>query len=56
MIVPSPDLERKIMNTEALINSGNAHLVDEYASLYPYDYLDLGTYNRLMAIKPWQEG
>ena len=53
MPAPSPELERKIRNTEALINSGNAHLVDEYARLYPSDYLDLGTYNRLMAIKPW---
>lgn len=46
-VPPSPQLERKLKNTENLINSGNSHLVDSYAFMYPDEYVNLETYYRI---------
>lgn len=47
MIPPSPELQRKFMNTDQLVRSGAANLVPGMVAAYPNDYVDMPTYEAI---------
>ncbi len=44
MAPPSPELMRKYRNTDEVVKSGRSNLIPELLSKYPFDYMDLATY------------
>lgn len=55
MVSPSPDLQRKINNTDNIVKAKKSHLVSNLSKKHPADYIDLDIHNKLSAIKPWIE-
>ena len=47
MIPPSPELQRKFMNTDRIVKSGMADLIPNLIAAYPNDYLDIATYEAM---------
>jgi len=55
LVSPSFELLDRIKNTEHLINTNQLQLLSEKVKLYPKEYIDITTYNKLNQIKPWIE-
>lgn len=47
MVPPSPELMRKFRNTDEIVRSGRSDLIPELLAKYPFDYLDLATYESM---------
>ncbi len=50
MVPPNPDLLRRYRNTDSLVSSGRAYLVQDMVNKYPQDYLDIATYESMKRI------
>jgi immune inhibitor A len=55
MVAPHPELQRKINNTDNIVNAGKSEFVPNLSTKYPGDYIDLDTHTVLMDVQPWVE-
>lgn len=55
MVSPSPELQRRMNNTENIVIAKKAHLVPGLFVKYPEDYLELTAHENLKIKKPWVE-
>ena len=55
MVAPHPELQRKINNTENIVNANKSEFIPNLSTKYPEDYIDLDTHVVLTDIKPWIE-
>ncbi len=53
MVLPHPELLRKIRNTKGIINYNKSHLVPSLATKYPNDYVSIDIYDKIQRTKPW---
>jgi len=54
MVSPSPELEKKMKNTERLLST-NARFLPQAAAQYPEQFLSPEIYEKLIQIQPWRE-
>ena len=55
MVAPHPDLQRRISNTDNIVQANKSEFVPNLSTKYPWDYIDLNTHSVLIDIKPWVE-
>mgnify|MGYP003393855839 CR=1 FL=1 len=55
MVSASPNLGRRLRNTNGIINVQKFGIIPELHSKFPEDYVDVNTHNILQRIKPWAE-
>lgn len=55
MVAPHPELQRKINNTDNIVNANKSEFVPNLSTKYPQDYIDLDTHVILTDIQPWVE-
>lgn len=53
MVSPSPELHRKLENTNNIILAEKSHLITELYDKYPNDYVSLDMHNHISYRKPW---
>lgn len=47
LVPPSPELQRKFTNTDAIVKSGRSYLIPDLVTKYPNDYIDIATYESM---------
>jgi immune inhibitor A len=55
MVAPHPELQRRISNTDNIVNANKSEFIPNLYTKYPGDYIDLNTHNVLTNIQPWNE-
>lgn len=55
MVAPYPDLQRRINNTDGIVDANKSEFVPGLYTKYPGDYIDLNTHNVLTTVEPWVE-
>ena len=53
MVAPHPELQRKISNTDNIVNANKSQYIPILSAKYPEDYIDLDTHSVLADVKPW---
>ncbi len=52
MVPPSPELQRRFNNTDALVKSGGSYLIPDLVKNYPQDYISIAEYEVMKRIMP----
>ena len=55
MVSAYPNLRRRFINTDGIINVGKSHLLPDLLSKHPEDYVDINTHKVMERVKPWAE-
>lgn len=55
MVAPHPELQRRISNTDNIVQANKSEFVLDLSTKYPEDYIDLDTHEVLTTIQPWVE-
>ncbi len=55
MVSPSPDLQRRMRNTDNIVTALKSHLVPSLYTKYPRDYIDTDSLDNLEIKRPWIE-
>ncbi len=53
MVLPYPELDRRLRNTNNIVKSGKIGSVPDLHSRYPRDYIDINTHNTVQRVRPW---
>lgn len=52
MVPPSPELQRRFNNTDAIVKSGKSYLIPDLVKNNPQDYISLTEYEVMKRIMP----
>lgn len=55
MVAPHPDLQRRITNTDGIVEANKSEFVPGLFTKYPQDYIDLNTHTVVTEVEPWIE-
>jgi len=55
MVAAYPNLRRRFINTDGIVNVGKSHLLPDLLSKHPEDYIDISTHKVMERVKPWAE-
>jgi len=55
MVAPHPDLQRRINNTDGIVDANKSEFISGLYTKYPWDYIDLNTHSVLTTTQPWIE-
>lgn len=55
MVSAHPNLRRRFINTDGIVNVGKSHLLPDLLSKHPEDYIDINTHKVMERVKPWAE-